>query len=298
MFGVQPELFASLVLCRRKDQGREPVARDPLRAGGDLQAALRSAKFGDTIILQAGATFPGPIVLPYKGAGPGTDATDADYITIQTSDLAGIANPDERIKPGLHARSMPKIVAPREKSAVATEPRAHHYKFIGVEFLPAPDASYVYNVIDLGASDYTSPAQFPHHLIFDRCFVHSPGLNRARRGVALNSAETSIINSHISGFAGAGDETQAIAGWNGPGPFHIVNNYLEGGGEVVLIGGGDPSIANLVPSDIEFRRNHFSKRKEWLGRATIKGTFELKNARRVVIEGNLFESELLTTAMF
>jgi hypothetical protein len=192
---------------------------------------------------------------------------------------------------------MPKIVAPRERAAVSTEPRAHHYKFVGVEFLPASNASYVYNVIELGSSDYTSALQFPHHLIFDRCYIHSPGLNRARRGFALNSAETSIVNSHLSGFAGAGDETQAIAGWNGPGPFHIVNNYLEGAGEVVLIGGADPSVSNLVPSDIEIRRNHLRKPREWNGRALIKGTLELKNARRVVIEGNVIESEILTTAI-
>ncbi|HEY8187916.1 MAG TPA: hypothetical protein VIF64_17730 [Pyrinomonadaceae bacterium] len=273
-------------------QGRQRITT--LRAGDDLQAALRSARFGDTIVLQAGATFTGPIILPFKGPGSGSDA---DYITIRTSEMSGIANDGERIKPFLHARAMPKIVAPREKAAVGTEARAHHYKFVGVEFLPAANANYTYNVIDLGSSDYTSLLQFPHHLIFDRCYVHSPGMNRARRGFALNSAETSIVNSHVSGFAGAGDETQAVAGWNGPGPFHIVNNYLEGAGEVVLIGGADPSIPNLVPSDIEFRRNYLRKLKEWYGRATIKGTFELKNARRVVMEGNLIESEILTTAI-
>jgi len=265
-----------------------------LRAGDDLQVALRAARFGDTIVLPAGTTFNGPVTLPFKGAGSGTDA---DYITVRTSDLNGLSADGERVKPELQARAMTRIVAPNDKPALATEPGAHHYRFIGVEFSPAQNAAYVHNVIELGSSDYTSTAQFPHHLIFDRCFVHSTGLNRARRGFALNSAETSIINSHVSGFAGAGDETQAIAAWNGPGPFHIVNNYLEGAGEVMLIGGGDPSIANLVPSDIEIRRNFFRKPKEWLGRATIKGTLELKNARRVFIEGNLIESEILTTAI-
>src|SRR5207244_298379 len=152
-----------------------------LKSGDDLQAALKSAAFGDTIVLPAGSTFVGPIILPFKGAGSGTDA---DYITIRTSELSGIANDGERIKPAVHARAMPKIVAPREQAAVGTEPRAHHYKFVGVEFLPAANASYVYNVIDLGGSDYTSYSQFPHHLIFDRCYIHSPGLNRARRGFA------------------------------------------------------------------------------------------------------------------
>jgi hypothetical protein len=294
VFGAVAVASLVFVLAQRS---RAQLSRQrviTLKSGDDLQAALKSASFGDTIVLQAGSTYVGPIVLPFKGAGSGTDA---DYITIRTSDLNGISREGERIKPALHARAMPRIVAPGEKAAVATEPRAHHYKFIGVEFLPASNASYVFNVIDLGAGDYASASQFPHHLIFDRCYVHSPGLNRARRGFALNSAETSIVNSHVSGFAGAGDETQAIAGWNGPGPFHIVNNYLEGGGEVILIGGADPSILNLVPADIEIRRNYFRKPKEWIGRATIKGTFELKNAKRVVVEGNLFESEILTTAI-
>ena len=44
-------------------------------------------------------------------------------------------------------------------------------------------------------------------------------------------------------------------GWNGPGPFLIENNYLEAAGENVMFGGSDPSIANLVPSNITIRRN-------------------------------------------
>ncbi|HSS20829.1 MAG TPA: hypothetical protein VLL54_12200 [Pyrinomonadaceae bacterium] len=284
----------AFVFAERSRGQLRPARVISLKPGDDLQAAIRGAKFGDTIVLPAGATFVGPIVLPFKGA---TSGSDADYITIRTSDLAGIAAEGDRIKPASHARAMVKIVAPQEKAAVITESRAHHYKFIGVEFAPASDANYVFNVIDLGSGDYSSQSQFPHHLIFDRCYVHSTGMNRARRGFALNSAETSLINSYVSGFAGAGDETQAIAAWNTPGPLHIINNFLEGAGEVVLIGGADPRVPNLVPSDIEIRNNYLRKPREWSGRATVKGTFELKNARRVVIEGNLIESELLTTAI-
>ena len=53
----------------------------------------------------------------------------------------------------------------------------------------------------------------------------------------------------------------------------------------------------MVPSDIEIRRNHFAKPLAWkLGHPDYAGTpwsvknlFELKNARRVLVEGNLFE---------
>jgi hypothetical protein len=191
--------------------------------GGDLRAAVKNARPGDTIILQAGATYSGPLVLPNKVGGSGTDS---DYITIRTSDIAGIPAEGERVKPEIHARAMAKIVSPSQGSAVSTEDGAHHFKFVGIEFAPANSASYVYNLIDLGRSDSSSASQSPHHLIFDRCYVHSTGLNKARRGFALNAAEISIIGSHVAGFAGDGDETQAVAGWNGPGPFHIIHNYL------------------------------------------------------------------------
>lgn len=258
-----------------------------VKAGGNVQRAIDNARFGDTIILEAGATYVGPLVLPYKES---EQDKPNDYITIQTSNVAGIPREGERVKPDQHARAMPKIISPDKQVAVGTAARAHHYRFIGIEFAPAANAAYVYSLVDLGDSSFTSTAQFPHHLIFDRCYVHSTGLNKARRGFALNSAETSIFGSHISGFAGAGDETQAIAGWNGPGPFHIVNNYLEGGGQGLMFGGGDPSVPGLIPSDIEIRKNHFYKPAEWFGRATIKASLELKSARRVVIDGNLIES--------
>ena len=164
----------------------------------------------DTVILRAGASYNGPLVLSNKGNGSGTDA---DYITVRTSDIAGIPAEGERVKPELHARSMAKIVSPSQQSAVSTAQRAHHFKFIGIEFAPASDASYVYNLIDLGRSDYTSTSQSPHHLVFDRCYVHSTGLNKARRGVALNSAETSIINSWVAGLRVPAMRPHAIAGW-------------------------------------------------------------------------------------
>jgi hypothetical protein len=116
--------------------------------------------------------------------------------------------------------------------------------------------------------------------------------------VALNSARTAIIDSYISQIHGRGFDTQAICGWNGPGPFKIENNYLEAAGENVLFGGADPKIADLAPSDIEFRRNHCFKPLSWKpddpsygGKHwTVKNLFELKNARRVMIEGNVFEN--------
>jgi hypothetical protein len=64
-----------------------------------------------------------------------------------------------------------------------------------------------------------------------------------------------------------------------------------------MFGGADPSVNGLVPGDIEVRRNHLTKPLRWKvdhqsyeGTAwAIKNLFELKNARRVLIESNVFE---------
>ncbi len=257
-----------------------------VKAGGDLQAAIANARYGDTIVLEAGATYRGPIILPFKEATSGSE----QYITITTSNPNGIPAENQRVNPQIHGAAMPKIVGPNNSVAIATDERAHHYKFVGIEFSPAEDSTYLYNLIDLGKTDYKSLDQFPHHLVFDRCYIRSTGLNKARRGVGLNSGDTTISNSYISGFAGEGDETQGICGWNGPGPYKIVNNYIEGGGQNIMFGGADPAVPNLVPSNIEIRRNFMYKPREWFGKATVKAVIELKNARNVVIDGNVLES--------
>ena len=273
-----------LAVAQRRDRRVSNSNTIQLKAGDNLQAAIDNARYGDTIVLEAGATYRGPIVLPFK------DGASDQFITVTTSNLSGIAAENERIDPQKHAAAMPKIVGPDASVAIATAERAHHYKFVGIEFAPASEVKYLYNLIDLGKTEYNSLSQFPHHLVFDRCYVHSTGLNKARRGFGLNSGDTTITNSYISGFAGAGDETQAICGWNGPGPFNIVNNYIEGGGQNIMFGGADPVVPNLVPSNIEIRKNFLYKPAEWFGKATIKAMIELKNARNVNIDGNVLES--------
>ena len=63
-----------------------------------------------------------------------------------------------------------------------------------------------------------------------------------KRGISLNSGRTDILNSYISDIKAVNADSQAIAGYNGTGPFRIVNNYLEGAGENVIFGGSDPAV--------------------------------------------------------
>lgn len=260
-------------------------------AGGDLQAAIHRAQPGDTITLQAGARFTGNFTLPEKfGSG---------WIVIRTSAPDGrLPPPGSRVTPA-HAALMPKIVSPNTAPAIRTADGAHGYRFIGVEITTthATRSSTHYNVVLLGTGSETSTGQLPYDIILERCYIHGTPTGNVRRGIALNGSRIAVVDSHLSDFHEAGGDSQAILGWNGPGPFKIVNNYLEGAGENVMFGGGDPAIRDLVPSDIEIRGNHFSKPLSWkLGHPsyagipwTVKNLLELKNARRVLIEDNLFE---------
>jgi uncharacterized protein (TIGR03437 family) len=252
-------------------------------AGGDLQSALNAAQPGDTIVLAAAATYVGPFTLPNKSG--------SSYITIQSSSLSSL--PDgQRVSPA-NGSLMPKIVSKGSGSpALNTSPGAHHYRLLGLEFAPTDANAFIYDLIALGdGSNSQNSLDFvPHHLIIDRCYIHASTTGALRRGIGLNSAETTVSNSYISDFKAQGQDAQGICGWNGPGPFHIINNYVEGSGENILFGGSDPSIPNLVPSDIEIRRNYLYKQPAWRGVWSVKNLLELKNAQRVVIDGNLLEN--------
>src|SRR5205085_1120804 len=122
-------------------------------------------------------------------------------------------------------------------------------------------------LVRLGSGDETTVAALPHHLVIDRCYVHGHPNEPGKNGILLNSAHTAIIDSYISDWKEDGTENHGIAGWNGPGPYKIQNNYVEAAGINLIIGGGDPKIQNQVPSDIEIRGNHFAKPLAWMATA-------------------------------
>jgi hypothetical protein len=252
-------------------------------SGGDLQAALNNARPGDTIMLQAGATFTGNFVLPLKSG--------ASYITIRSSASDGaLPLAAQRIDPS-YAAQLPKIRSGNGQPALVTAPGAHHYRLLALEFLATYQGSG--DILDLGdgSSAQNTLASVPHDLILDRVYFHGDVTYGQKRGIGLNSASTSVLNSYIAEIKAVGQDSQAICGWNGPGPFTIVNNYLEAAGENVLFGGADPAIPNLVPSDITFKQNYLSKPLAWQAQSwQVKNLLELKNAQRVVIDGNIFEN--------
>ena len=258
-------------------------------AGADLQTALNAARPGDEIRLAAGATWTGNFVIPAT-----TACSVSEWITVRSDVLdtqlpaAGV-----RMTPAA-ATGLAKIVTNNGTAALRTTGPTCGWRLFGLEIVSTNDPTVLnYGIVklgDSGSAGQTSLSRVPQDLILDRLYVHGTTTANVVRCVVLNSGRTAVLNSWISECHAKGFDSQAIEGWNGPGPYLIENNFLAGAGENVMFGGADPGIIGLSPGDITIRGNHVWKDPTWKGKWTIKNLFELKNARRVLIENNIFEN--------
>ena len=305
-----PRIFLQTALANTPAPGKTTT----VNAGGDFQAALNSASCGDTIELQSGATFNGSFTLPAKGCD------DQHWIIIRTSApdsslpaegsrmkpcYAGVSSLPGR--PAFNCSSNQNVLAHLNYTQTSGSgpiffaPGATHYRLIGLEISRSSGTGYIGNLagVSSGQAD---------HIILDRVWMHGSTSDDTGRGLYLNGMSyTAAIDSYFSDFhctsvVGACTDAQAISGGSGnyqDGPFKIVDNFLEASGECILFGGG---AATTTPTDIEVRLNHFFKPLLWLSGQpgfiggqggnpfAVKNHFELKNAQRVLYEGNIAEN--------
>ena len=285
-----PDPYTVATLCVAAPAKAGPVV--PVSTGDEFQAALDRATAGTTIVLTAGSTYrPAagtPFVLRNRSLRAG------EWITIRSSspafDPGGATPPGARATPAAGQQFAAIRATAARVPAIRTDPGARGYRLIGLD-IGADDGITQVDVIELGDGTDTTTATEPSDIVVDRCLVHGNDAGSYRRGIALNGARLAVVDSDFRNFHDAGTDSQAIAGWNGPGPFAIVNNYLEAASENILFGGGDPAVPSLVPSDITIRRNISTKPLSWrTSGIPVKNAFELKSARRVVVEGNTFEN--------
>lgn len=250
----------------------------------NLQSILNNAQRGDEIVLPAGATFTGNFVLPAKA---GTAANG--WILVRTD--RALPAQGTRVTPA-NASLMPRIMTASVAPAIATAPAASGWWISGVEITIAPTLTAInYGLVALGdgSGKQASLSSVPTDLVIERSYVHGQTTSNVSRCIALNSARTAVMDSYLHECHLKGYDSQAIAGWNGPGPFKIVNNTLAGAGENLMFGGSDPAIANLIPSDIEIRRNYIYTPASWKGVWTKKNVIESKNSQRVLVEANVID---------
>jgi hypothetical protein len=247
-------------------------------AGGNLQQALNAVQPGGTVRLAPGATYTGSFTLPAKNG--------TEYVVITTAN-AVLPSPGTRIDPS-YKPGLATIRSASTSSALATAPGASYYRIVGVAFEANKNGSG--DVIALGHADQTTLSAVPHHIELDRVLIAGDPVVGQKRAIAANAASVTIINSDIRDIKAVGQDSQAIASWNSPGPFVIRNNYLEAAGENIMFGGAHISLPGVIPSDITVEDNLLTKNPAWKGMTwTVKNVFELKNARRVVVRRNILQ---------
>jgi uncharacterized protein YjdB len=272
---VLPELPRSYVDTRPSAMPSPGTVRH-VKAGDDLQAVINAAVPGDRIELDPGATFVGNYVLPAKSG-----ASAAKWITITTSGVS--LTEGTRITPAT-ARSLnlARLRSATYDAALQAVNGASYYRITGLELDVASSVTLIYTILDFSAGS--------QHDIADHLYIHGSSTSPIVRGVALNGAALGVTDSYIADIHGNNFDSQAIVGWAGPGPYKIVNNYLEAAGENIMFGGSDPTVSGQLPSDIEIRGNHVFKPLTWGMTWTVKNLLELKDAQRVLVEGNVFEN--------
>ena len=284
-----------------------------VRSAQILEKTLLDAACGDVIQLQAGTTFAGKFVLPAKSCD------DSHWITIRSSAPdSSLPREGTRLTPcyagviSLPGRppwpcvSSVNVLAKIENQAAGQSGPilfgrgASHYRLIGLEVTRSASSGTSHNLIEFqGLAD---------HVVFDRMWIHGLAQQETVRGILLGSSRyVAVVDSFFSDFhcvskSGSCGDAQAIAGGLGDdvmGPYRIVNNFLEASGENVIFGGGG---ASATPADIQINHNYFFKPLTWMkgqpgyvggpdGNAFIvKNLFELKNAQRVLVEGNIMEN--------
>jgi hypothetical protein len=306
-FGTVDGPASTPTACYQTDESSTPSpgAVTQISPHSKLQTALDNASCGDTLVLQAGQTYPG-FTLPAKNC----DANH--YITIRSSALgaglpaegvratpcnAGVASLPGR--PDLSCASTSNVLArvaglPQVSHIINTDPGASYYRLVGLEVADTGangSAGGYYDLIMLTSAD---------HIIVDRCWIHGSPTGEDVKGVAFSgSSYVAVVDSYISDMhsklSGLGADSSAIGSVTGTGPVKIVDNFLEAAGENVLWGGG-ASTANVT--DVEMRRNHMFKPFTWWASSPsyfgtafeVKNLFESKTGIRQLVEGNIFEN--------
>lgn len=284
-----PLLVLIIGSCAAAPQTTDPEGPQTylVREGEDPQQAVNKAKLGDTILLENGVSYIGNLFLPPKD-GEG-------WIDIRPVNTDFLPPGGHRV--GLeHAAQMPKLLSNNTDPALGTVRAAHHYRITGIEIGVVP-GRWNWNIVNIGSGREKTVEEFPHTIIFDRVYVHGDPEKGSVRGFALNGRNLEVSHSYIADFKRPNLDTQAIAIWNSPGQIRILNNRLEGAAENIILGGAEPSILNLVPSDIEIRHNHLVKPLSWREPDaaapdttwSVKNLFEIKMGRNVTLDSNILE---------
>ncbi len=274
-------------------------------SASQLQSALNTAPCGGAVQIQPG-TYVGNYTFS-QVCPPGSP------ILIYGSNISSF--PAGTRMPESAAGTIPTLTTANNEAPLVIGNGASGVYIAGIAFTTAtPIPVGVYPIVDMGGGNVTTIAGLPSNITFDRVLIYAPnppGINGpfVQRGLTLNCVNCSLINSSIWNIVNTGQDTQAVAMDNTPGPVLIWNNYLEASGENVMLNTKEcqtgycaSGIPNVIPSDVTVERNHFYKQPAWISQPAgcviagepqcydVKNLFEIKHGQRVLLDSNLLDT--------
>lgn len=222
-----------------------------------LDAALAAALPGDTLLLSPSLVYAAPLKL-------------TKAITLQSSAI-------------VEGRIAVDFPAPTFLRGIAL--LGAGITLVGLE---VRNSAATYAIVDDIGADNT----------VNRCRLLGDPVKGQKRGIAANGKNGTYTQNYIAGcFApqpGAWTDSQAICAWDTPGPIRIIDNYLEGSSEGILIGGADPTDPTTetnIPHDVTILSNTLFKPLAWqVPGINVKCGIELKNCIGFTIEDNDIEN--------
>lgn len=215
------------------------------------------------LLLAAGETFSGNFTVPSKAC--------AKYVTIRSSRHGDVA---QGTRAGSsHTASMALVRTPNQTSVIDMT-AGGYWRWQMIEFTKAGTGAVLYPLVKIGNSAARQLSILPHHVIFDRCYFHGVA-NAAEviRGLHLAARNIEVVDSTLSGFFGAGLETQGIWCELGCQDITVVNSLVSAATENFLAGGNDgiglsdTTLNNHPQMGFVWRGNHFYKDPAWKRRS-------------------------------
>jgi hypothetical protein len=205
-------------------------------------------------------------------------------VSVDGTTLIGVADlPLRRVAPGDVAAV---TLAPADRFAPTLQVTASRVAVSGLTVL---NGAADRETVVVGSQRATRAEDQPDDVMFDRVAVLA-GDRGGLRGFSLHTRAVTVRRSHVAGFWYRGRDSQGIWANNGPGPYTIDDNYVEGSGENILFGGASIRIRDCVPSDVRITNNTIAKPEAWRSlRGSVKNSVEFKAVRRALVEHNLID---------
>lgn len=255
-----------------------------------LEAGLNSWNYGDTVKAQAGKIWQKSSRINVAKPGGTYTGTDALFTTTRDSELplngtritlnymcattvngcqtGTLADFSGSVVPIFWGTSNVPIVGLAHGVAPGDNIAADHITLRGLGFYryeanfnTVVFSSGFLEVGDNGTLGVISDAatQQPSHITVQHCILSQSGTFSTRVMLNLNGNDVTIRDNFIERGQTYGQDSQAINGTSGLGPYYIYNNYAEGGAENILFGGGRPSYTSLFSSNVNIKWNFLPK---------------------------------------